>query len=369
MKIIDTSAVNANSWLPLLGNYGGSGANAFATTSGTGSMAGIDFIQQAYTECLNAISQFAIADTTKVTVMYGCNQFYTPPSFSTFDTYYEPIYFSSSPNSYGINPGWIYYQGELYYVAGMSYTTITTGQHVNATISTAYSTADSAVFSDSASHNIHAIRTISFSISTTAHSTGSGTTLPDYNYWTFPATNSNAQTPVSTVINNWITNTWITFTSIYTSLTTPPITVVGTTGNPQFENGWLGSGLTGSSNPLSYYKVFNRVYLWGEIHLPTSPTGPNSSTIFHLPGGYHPLSREELFAVPDLTAANYSTGGANPGYTWYIWVQRDGSVTFLGNAITTGPKISLSGINFLTGVYKAPVEVLAPVTDLTESSF
>lgn len=75
MKIIDTSAVNANSWLPLLGNYGGSGANSFATTSGTGSMVGLDFIQQSYTECLNAIAQFAIANTADVTVMYGCNKF------------------------------------------------------------------------------------------------------------------------------------------------------------------------------------------------------------------------------------------------------------------------------------------------------
>jgi len=360
MKIIDTSTANTFSWMPLLGNHGGLGANSFATTGGTGSMVGIDFIQQAYAECLNAIAEFAIADATKVTVMYGCNKFYTPAYILDFNEYYESYYYESSPNTYGINPGWIYYQGELYYVAGMGRITVPEDYFVRATITTTYSTADEAVFSDASSHNVHVIRTIAFSLSPVGHITGSGDILPDYNNWMFAGNNSNAQTPVSNVINNWITNTWTVFTSAYTALTTPPITIVGTTGNPQFENGWVSAGLI-AQNPLSYYKVFNRVYLWGEIYLTGSVT-IKSSTIFHLPPGYHPLSPEEVFAVPDITAANISVGGTNVGDTWYIWVQSDGSVTFLGNATSHSTKISLSGINFLTGVYSPPPQILAQIT-------
>lgn len=369
MKIIDTSAVNENSWLPLLGNYNGVVANSFVN-GGSASMVGIDFIQQAYTECLNAIAEFAIQDTTKITVMYGCNQFFTPPTYAVFDTYYESVYRVSTPNSYGINPGWAYYNGELFYVSGLAYTDLT-GLYVNATITTTYSTADEALFSNAASHNVHTIRTIVLSASSSTHATSSGTTLQDYSYWKFASNNSNAQTPISNVINNWVTNTWDIFTANYNTLTSPPTTIVGTTGNPQFENGWVASGLlttyTTDLNPLSYFKLFNRVYLCGEIHLPTATSGPTSSTIFHLPPGFHPLAAEEVFAVPDITASNYTAGGNNVGNTWYIWIQSDGSVTFLGNTLSTGPRISLSGINFLSGVYKAPVEVLAPVTYLTES--
>lgn len=361
MKIIETSAVTSSSWMPLLGNYGGGGTNSFATTGGTASMVGIDFMQQAYTECLDAIAKFALTNTTGVTVMYGCNQYYTPPTMMEFDEYYETYYYESSPDIYGINQGWIYYQGELYYVQAFPYSTVPEDSYVNATITTSYSAADPAVFSNSASNNIHMIRYITFSVSSTPHTTGDGDIIPDYNNWMFANNNSSAQAPVSTVINNWLTNTWNTFSSNYNALTNPAVTIVGTSGNPQFENGWGSSGLTSALNPLSYYKLFNRVYLWGEISL--SITGTiNTSVIFHLPPGCHPLSTEEVFAVPNISVAHYTEdGGYDVADTWYIWVQSDGSVTFLGNA-TDSAKISLSGINFLTGAYNAPAQILAQVT-------
>ena len=368
MKLIDTSAVNANKWLPLLGNYLGSG-NTFVNNSSTStSMAGIDFIQQAYSECLDAIAQLAVTNPLEITVMWGCNKFYTPPAYSIFDAYYEPIYTLSSPYSYGVNPGFIYYLGELYYVPGMAYTVMTGSNFINATISTAYSTADAAAFSDSASHNIHMIRTIAFSVSTTPHTSSydSGIGIPDYNNWKFASDNSSSVPIANAVIDNWTTNTWGSFLTAYTTLTTPAITVVNTTGNPQFENGWTNTGLSGT-NPLSYYKVLHRVCLWGEVTLTVSSNPPylTPSTIFHLPQGFRPLSTEELFAVPDITAANYTSGGTNVGATYYIWVQSDGSVTFLCKTtqLTGTVKISLSGINFLAGVYTPPAQILAPVSN------
>jgi hypothetical protein len=353
MKIIDTSPANTNNWLPLLGNYYDavhSTYNSFVVNGSTSSyLAGIDFIQQAYTECINAIAEFAIADTTKVTILYGCNIFYVPP-------YISHEYYEEYSDVYGIAPGWIYYQGELYYVQGLTFGTHT-DTSVNATITTSYSAADPAVFSNSGgTHNVHMIRNIVLTTSDTAHSTGDGSIIPDWGYWLGASSNSNAQTPVTNTINNWVTNTWTAFTTNYDALVTPAITRVGTDDNPQFETGWSSSGLTSTLNMLSYYKVFNRVYLWGEI---THANNVTSSVIFHLPPEYHPLSTEEVFAVPDIGAANYSGGGHyNVANTYYIWIQSDGSVTFLGNSTGDGScKISLSGINFLAGVFREPIAI------------
>ena len=351
MKIIDTSAANANRWLPLLGNYYDAvhtTYNSFAVNGSTSQyLAGIDFIQQAYTECINAIAEFAIADKTKVTVLSGCNLSHTPP-WVMHEYYVETL-------DYYISSGWIYYQGEIYFVEGLTYGSYTL-PYINATLNVATSAANPAVFSSSGgSHNIHLIRDVTLSNTSTAHTTGSGIHLPDYGNWLFASNNSNAQTPVTNAMNDWIANTWTTFTTNYTALTTPPIIRVGTTGNPQFESGWASTGLTSTVNMLSYYKVFNRVYLWGEI---AHGSAVNSSVIFHLPPGYHPLSTEEVFAVPDISAADYSgESHANVGATYYIWIQSDGSVTFLGNAGGGGCKISLSGINFWAGVFKAPVAI------------
>jgi hypothetical protein len=333
MKIIDTSAVTTNGWLPLLGNFGGSGINAFATAGSTGSMAGIDFIQQAYTECLNAIAEFAVADPTVATIMYGCTKIFPITEFSFY-----------TAEQYGVTPGWVYYNGELFFVQGapVPIITLVTGQYINANIVTSYSTADAATFSNGATNNIHQIRFVEFSISTTRNTTGSGSTLPDYDFWVNAGNNSNSMAPASAVINNWISTTWDTFMANYTALidsfTTSAVT-------PTLESGWSVTGLS-ASNPVQLYKAFGRVYLSGEV---TYAGSANSSILFYLPTGYRPELTEELFAVPDTLQAFYPDGG-HDAYMRYIWIRNDGAVTFIGNSSGDGEDsvaISLSGINFL----------------------
>ena len=290
-------------------------------------LAGIDFIQQAYIECLRALAGFLVADTTKVTIMYGCAITYPGSDVSVAE-------------------GWVFYNGELYYVPAFT-NTFHPGDIVNASINTTlYSGADPTTFSDGSTHNVHQQRQVALSISTEA-SLG---TMPDYSLWLNISTNSTATAATTAVLNTWLLSTYNVFVANYkkwvATLSPSPITV-GTTNGPAFLNAWVNdNGVSGGGtpSPLMFYKLQGRVYLWGEIKHTGSVT---NSTIFNLPDGYYPAAAEEIFTVPDTTTLVPAGGvGSLPEYT--IWITNGGAVTFLGAPSGTF-SISLSGINYLSG--------------------
>ncbi len=129
MKNIDTSAVTNSNWLALLANAQGKN---FMNNNGDPALAGIDFLQQSYYECIQAICESLITDDTKVTWLWN--------QTSGFDA-----------------QGWIYYQGEIYYVP----TQDTSGLPF-CNVATTYSTSDPTPLSTSGTANAHVIRTILF---------------------------------------------------------------------------------------------------------------------------------------------------------------------------------------------------------------
>jgi len=321
MKKLDTSAVTNSSWMPLM-------ANNPAGTSG------IDFLQQAYSECLTALAGFLVADPTKVTIMYGCNISY---AVSLIDGDTEET----------IQPGWVFYMGELYYYPGGTYTFPPTNSYLNANIYLAHSSADPTYFSDGSLNTVHMQREITL----TANGTANAGNVPDYGNWCTISTNSSATPAATAVLNNWLTSTYDAFAANYAnwmaSLSTVPVQV-GTKGAPIFLNGWAnGHGVSGvgTPSPLTFCLLQGRVYMWGEI----TRTGNTSvSTIFNLPPGYYPAAAEELFTVPDTTlvsstGSTYTSPSSPPAYG--IWITSGGAVTFLGSATGTF-SLSLSGINF-----------------------
>ncbi len=312
MKKLDTSAVTNISWMPLLAN----------NLSGPG---GIDFLQQAYSECLTALAGFLVADQTLATIMYGC-----------------------TISGGTVAPGWVFYRGELFYVPGGTYTFPPSDAYLNASIYLNNSLADPTYFSDGALNTVHIQREIHFNPSGTPNAGN----LPDYGNWCTIAANSSATPATTAVLNTWLTSTYNTFVANYNTWVAglSPVPVqVGTSGAPSFLNGWANdSGVmnVGTPSPLSFYKIQNRVYIWGEI---VHAGNTNASTIFNLPMGYYPAAQEEVFNVPDVGAltsagSGYSVTVRAPFYT--IWITAGGSVTFLGGGTGTF-SISLSGINFL----------------------
>lgn len=324
MKKLDTSAITDYSWMPLLAN----------NPEGLG---GIDFIQQAYVECLRALAGFLVADSTKVTIMYGC----------------------AIVISYGtltISDGWVFYMGELYYVPAFSATYH--GEYVNASINTSqYSGADPTTFSDGSTHKVHRQRQVSLALSTLPF----GGNMPDCSTtnWYTISTNSTASAATTAVLNAWLTSTYSVFIKNYNAWvkTLAPIpTEVGTYNAPPFLNGWANShGVSGvgTPSPLRFYKLQGRVYIWGEItHTGTAPASQN---IFNLPQGYYPNAAEEVFTVPDTTLLSPGGGHANLN-EYSIWITAGGAVTFLGAPSGTF-SISLSGINFLAAPPPDIIEV------------
>jgi hypothetical protein len=311
MKKLDTSAVTSISWMPLLAN----------DPSGPG---GIDFLQQAYSECLTGLAGFLVADQTKVTIMYGCGI-----SGGT------------------VSAGWVFYRGELYYAPGGTFTFPPSNAYLNANIYLNSSSADPTYFSDGTTHTVHIQREIRL----TATGTANAGNVPDYGSWCTISSNSSATPAATAVLSAWLTSTYSTFSANYNkwagSLSPVPIQV-GTTGAPSFLNGWnndSGIANVGTPSPLMFYKIQGRVYIWGEI---THPGSTNFSTIFHLPPGYYPASTEEVFNVPDIGLLTPGGSGytSQPPPVYTIWINNGGAVTFLGAGSGTF-SISLSGINYL----------------------
>lgn len=125
---------------------------------------------------------------------------------------------------------------------------------------------------------------------------------------------------------------------------------VGVGSAPAFQNGWSNnSGVTGvgTPSPLMFYRLFDRVYIWGEITwtVPRTYSLPNL-VIFTLPPGYLPLATEEVFKVPDITSLTPTGGYSGNPLMYNIWITGDGSVNFLGAPGTDTFSISMSGINF-----------------------
>ncbi len=339
MKKIDTSAITSGSWMPVLGNYGG---NNFVNGSPSGSLAGLDFLQQAYYECLNALSQFIVNDQTQPTVMY-----IAPPP-------------PPSPGPYQVanfgTQGFMNYQGEIYAFSFPNEVALRIGggpQYQNANIVTTFSGADPVTFSDSSIHNVHQIRQVQFSWSSTRNAGN----IPDYDLWLNATNNSYASVLAQTTLNNWVTANYTPFLSAYNANVTPTVIQVGAMGAPAFQNSWGNStGIpqhTGNyPSPLSYCIMFNRVYIWGEI---TNNSVTGNSTIFTLPSGYTPLAYEEVFQVWN-TGLQHAVGGSDVTPPYYLVITSGGAVQLLSQ--TTTPfnairNITLSGISFVQGVHSS----------------
>jgi len=338
MKKIDTSAITSGSWLPVLGNYNG---NNFVNGSPSGNLAGLDFLQQAYFECINALSQFVVVNQNVPTIMYTVPP--PPPPASIFD--FAEIAIGTQ--------GFVYYQGEIYYFSFPNFVARPFGSgtyYQNASIVTDFSSADPITFSDSSVHYVHQVRQISFSWSTTRNAGN----IPDYDLWLTVTNNSYANTLANTTLNNWITGTYTPFVNAYNTNVSPAVIQVGTTGAPTFGTGWSNSiGVpqhTGNyPSPLSFYIMWNRVYIWGEI---TNSGVSANSTIFTLPTGYWPMAYEEVFQVWNTGQLSVA-GGHNVSPPYYLVITNTGVVKLLSNTTPAGRNITLSGINFTQGNYSS----------------
>ena len=166
----------------------------------------------------------------------------------------------------------------------------------NANIVTGFSGADPVTFSDSSKHNVHLIRQVQFSWSGTRNAGN----IPDFDLWLNATNNSYANVLAQTTLNAWINSTYTPFVNAYNANVNPTVIQVGSGGSaPVFGTGWSNSiGIPQHSgnypNPLSFYIMWNRVYIWGEI---TNSGVSGKSTIFTLPSGYCPMAVEEVFEV------------------------------------------------------------------------
>ena len=336
MKKIDTSAITSGGWMPVLGNLAG---NNFVNGADGSTLAGLDFLQQAYFECINALSQFIILDQTQPTIMYVKPN---PPHEISM-----------------ITEGFVSYLGEIYYFATspQARLSINTGTYYqNANIVTDYSTADPVKFSDSNLHKVHQIRQVQFSSSPTRNAGN----MPDYDLWHNASTNSYANALAQVTLNNWISATYNDFVSKHNTNLSPTVYQVGVGSAPAFSTGWVNAlGIpqrnANTPSPLSFYKMWNRVYMWGEVTY--SGTSNEESTIFQLPSDYWPLAYEEVFEVWDT--ASMSVAGnhnATPGY--YLVITNDGYVKVLSNNLGSRT-FSFSGINFTYGSYVLLSDLIA----------
>lgn len=101
--------------------------------------------------------------------------------------------------------------------------------------------------------------------------------------------------------------------------------LVGSTGNAQFQNGWVNFG--GANASASYYKdPFGIVHVKGTVK-----SGTLNATIFTLPPGYRPQEDEIFSAVQN-------------GLFVPIVVHPDGTVVPFAN--TTNVYVTISGITF-----------------------
>jgi len=107
------------------------------------------------------------------------------------------------------------------------------------------------------------------------------------------------------------------------------IHVVGATGEPAFQNGWLSSG-----SELYFYKDRGRVYIGGGIR-----NGTANSTIFTLPEGYRPFLQNSSarFGVVGMA----SGGGAIDGF---VTIAYDTGAVYCN--VTTPVWLILEGISF-----------------------
>jgi hypothetical protein len=347
MKKIDTSAITSypaqsvNSWMPVIGNWNG---NNFVNGSPSGNLAGLDFLQQAYFECINALSQFIINDPTQPTIMYIAP---APPAAG----------FARAVNL--VTQGYMYYEGEIYYFSFLGIPAIVNGgqQYQNASIVTDFSSADPITFSDGTKNNVHQVRQVQFNWSGTRNAGN----IPDYDLWLNASNNSYGIVLAQSIWNTWIGGTYNPFVASYNTNLNPVMNMVNTSGpGTLFQSGWNNSigipeAVDSTPNPLSFYKVWNRVYITGSVA--NSAAGPKS-TIFILPSGYLPLAYEEVFEIYNTGNQN-ADGGNNASPPYYLVITNDtacpGAVMLLsytGSEDTTASRnISLSGISFVQGDY------------------
>ena len=334
--------------MPVVGNYGG---NNFVNGGNTGSLAGLDFLQQAYAECINALAQFMVNDETQPTIMY-----IAPPP-------------PPGPGHYQLaeigTQGFMYYQGEIYSFAfsNMVATRIGGGPvYQNANIVTGFSGADPITFSDSSVHNVHQVRQVAFSWSGTRNAGN----LPDYDLWLNSTNNSYANSYAQTYLNTWINANYTPFLPAYNINVNPTVIKVGVGTAPSFASGWSNSeGIpqhtSNYPSPLSFYIMWNRVYIWGEI---TNSSVAGKSTIFTLPSGYCPLAQEEVFQVWNTGLQN-AGGGNNLKPPYYLVISSSGVVQLLSQITTpynAQRNITLSGISFTQG-YHSDTETEAFYTE------
>jgi len=94
-------------------------------------------------ELTKAFGETIVYDSSLVTILWGCVNTGTG---------------STVGYSANISEGYVYYNGEIYYVPAFSVATIANG--LKGTITTAYTAADPVLFSDNTTHNVHQIKTI-----------------------------------------------------------------------------------------------------------------------------------------------------------------------------------------------------------------
>lgn len=253
----------------------------------------------------------------------------------------------------------MYYQGEIYY---FSFSILPEANFVsgtlyqNANIVTSFSTADPITFNDASKHNVHQVRQVQFSWSTTRNAGN----IPDYDLWLNAADNSYANLLAQTTLNNWISATYNPLVAGYNANINPTVIRVVPTGDgtPAFQNNWTNSiGIPQRSgnypNPLSFYIMWNRVYIWGEI---SNPGVLGLSTIFTLPSGYCPMACEEVFEVWN-TGLQTVSGGTNVEPPYYLVITSGGDVQLLSNITSVAARnITLSGISFTQGSYETLID-------------
>ena len=243
MRLIDTSVVTAGVQYPGLANVGGQSVGNYPIHSpgNPSQMQGLDFLQQALLDMVDALCRALVIDTAVPTVIS-----------------YIPV---SSMLALASAPQYVYFQGEVFFVPSYELIAEIGGGGYIATIESNPtdngSSAPLTTMSDGSQVSIHNQRTITISWS----STGSGGNFPLPSTWKYPQNN---------------------FQTFF-----PTLNIIGTGAGPQdYHTGWS------QNTRLAYYILGNQCYLIGDAAYAPSP----NSYIFILPDGYRPLHNTVVVA-------------------------------------------------------------------------
>ena len=212
----------------------------------------LKFIQDAHKENTAGVLQALIGKSLGITayVIYGCKN-------------------SGSGLNYDISPGYVFYLGELYYVASAAFTAAGGQTAVLKITTTQYTTdADPVTFSDASSKNVHNIRAV------TIASAVSGTGISDYSAVEF----------ANLSIDDYMNIAWTAYS--------PTITYNNSTGN------------TTNVSTMEYIKKGKLLIINGKVDVSLGTVSGTASLSFPLPNGYlkNAIIHEEYVNVIAVTA-------------------------------------------------------------------